>query len=167
MAPIKSKTPSMRSAPKTSNHSPTLGTKSSKRDKRAIEHSALISRIEKPKAPSRKRRRPSGRSLAGLESLADALPEPAAARVFETPVDNAKIRHKSVKSRPGSLKKQEKLTQMEKERFNKNMAQMAASHNAATAEATAASGGHRLRWAAVRQFIQQTMEQRPDTSAEE
>lgn len=63
------------------------------------------------------------------------------------------------------MKKQEKLTRMEKERFNKNMAQMAVGRDAATAEASAASSGHRLRWAAVRQFIQQTAEQRPDPSA--
>lgn len=139
--------------------------KSSKRDKRAIKHSALVARIEKPGAQSRKRRRPHQRLIANLESLADALPEPAAAGEFETSIGNAKPRHRSVKSGPGSMKKQEKLVQMEKERFNKNMAQMAAGHDAATAEASAASSGHRLRWAAVRQFIQQTAQQRLDPSA--
>ncbi|KAL9044899.1 MAG: hypothetical protein Q9214_001995 [Letrouitia sp. 1 TL-2023] len=169
MAPIKRQTSSSfyraaKPAPKTSNH----GTKPSKRAKRATKHSALVSRIEKPRAPSSKRGRADKRLVADLESMADALSKPAAAGEFETSVGNAKIRRKSVKSGPGSTKKLEKLAQMEKERFNKNMAQMAAGHHAAgaaTAEATAASSGHRLHWAIVRQLIQRSPEQRPGPSA--
>ncbi len=131
---------------------------SSKKDKRLIKHSAFVGRIEKAHKKPLKRRRPSKKLVTTLESLADALPDAADS---ETILDNAKIKHKSMKSRPGAMKKREKLEKMERERFGKNMAQLTAGTPAAKAtegqqSATAS------RWAALRGFISQTMEVQPE-----
>lgn len=88
--------------------------------------------------------------------------------------NEGKIKHKSLKSRPGAGKKKEKLVAMEMERFGKNMARMAARSgvsNTAQGEdqeggvgdgAVVAKGSSAERWAAIRGFISQTMERRPD-----
>ena len=134
-----------------------------KRDKRTIKHSALISRIEKSKAPSKKSRRPSKKLVTTLESLADALPDNTNEPNGTAVVGDAKIRHKSLKSRPGAMKKKEALVNMEKERFNRNLAQMAAlptdSDSMTKTEGTARSqGSSGTRWAALKKFIRQTTE---------
>ncbi|KAL8992523.1 MAG: hypothetical protein Q9169_007035 [Polycauliona sp. 2 TL-2023] len=183
MAPTKPKRPTTRArAPKTpstsllhhTHHKPQPPFASSKKDKRIIKHSALLSRIEKStKPPPQKRRRPSKKLVANLESLAAALPDapPRDDGVAETGV--AKIRHRSLKSKPGAMKKKEKVIAMEKERFNRNMAQMAnavqnqsdkegamdASHG--TAVGSDGKSQSQSKWAALRNHIQQTMEQRP------
>lgn len=141
---------------------------STKKDKRIIKHSTLISRIEKSKTPSNKRRRPSKKLVTTLQSLADALPDTTNDSSGITVVGDMKIKHKSLKSRPGAMKKKEMLISMEKERFNKNLAQMAALPaggntitNNGAAKGTSSSGN---KWAALREFIQQTTEQRPDAN---
>ena len=63
------------------------------------------------------------------------------------------------------MKKKELLISMEKERFNKNMAQMMQSYHGNEEEKDSntisnATGRGRSKWAAIRGFIQQTMEQR-------
>lgn len=71
------------------------------------------------------------------------------------------------------MKRKGKLETMEKERFGKNMAQMvtgtatAATKSAEGSMAGAANGGgaSSSRWAALRGFIQQTMEQKPEFRA--
>ncbi len=143
--------------------------KTTKRDKRIIKHSSFVSRIEKTNTKTKKRRRPSKKLVANLESLVDALPEDGG-RSEELESDNVKMRHKSLKSRPGATKRKEKLEAMEKERFGKNMAQMVV--RTATTSTTGAegagegtaekSGSSTTRWAALRAFIQQTMEQKPE-----
>ncbi|KAL8641639.1 MAG: hypothetical protein Q9226_008607 [Calogaya cf. arnoldii] len=144
------------------------GFRTTKKDKRMIKHSALISRIEKSKAQPKKRRRPSKKLVADLESLAAALPDapPRDDHVTETGI--ATMRHRSLKSKPGAMKKKEKIISMEKDRFNRNMAQMAAvqtpdSTQMEASQSTAASTQvqSRSKWAALRSHIQQTMEQRP------
>jgi len=78
-------------------------------------------------------------------------------------VGDAKIRHRSLKIRPGALKRREKLEKMERDRFGKNMAQLVAGRaNMLTARA----GGEQQsetssRWAALRGFISGTLEQNP------
>lgn len=139
---------------------------STKRDKRLIRRSTLISRIEKSKAKpsSQKRRRASKKLVTNLESLADALPDIPESRNGEIGLDGTTIiRHKSLKSRPGAAKKKERLIAMERERFDKNMAQMMQSCQEEK-DSTVVSDGKgvgRSKWAAIRGFIQQTMEQRP------
>ena len=151
-----------------SNHTKGLF-KSSKDDKRRIKHSSLISRIEKANQESRKRRRPSKKLIANLESIADALPTLSNEQAIQ-PVDrNGRIRHKSLKSKPGAMKKKEKLEQMERERFSRNMAQMAELHSEeisssfqAAVSNTSAGIVSSTRWAALRGFIQQTMDRDPN-----
>ena len=117
--------------------------------------------------------------MTDLEDLVDALPDASAAsRNAQEAVGgderaNIKIRHQSLKSRPGAGKKKQKLVAMETERFRKNMARMAAgSAGTGRADSTANLGGKdnledisgrsAERWAAIRGFISQTMERRPD-----
>ncbi|KAK4132056.1 hypothetical protein BT67DRAFT_348016, partial [Trichocladium antarcticum] len=127
----------------------------SKRDKRQIKHSAFVSRIAK--ASSRKtvakRRRPSKKLVATLDSLGDALDDIQAtldAEDEEGDYDGmdaeqarlGRVRHKSLKSRPGALKRKEKLVRGEMDRFGRSLAQLAGVAAAAppTDAATASSG---------------------------
>ena len=140
---------------------------STKKDKRTIKHSALISRIEKANKKTQKRRRPSKKLVANLQALTDALPDLGSLGGAETETGNARIGLKGLKSRPGAMKRKEKLEKMERERFEKNMAQMVELKSAEATRSAAAAGneagsGTGSRWAALRGFIQQTMEQRPD-----
>lgn len=140
-----------------------------RKDKRIIKHSVLLSRIEKSKPQVEKRRRPSKKLVANLESLSDALPDaPAAGEAENSETTTAKIKHRSLKSRPGALKNKEKIISMEKDRFNKNMAQMATLQpsgvgisNGSQAKDTDSEVPTGRKWAALRVFIQQTMEPRP------
>jgi hypothetical protein len=131
---------------------------SSKQDKRLIKHSAFVNRIEKAHKKPLKRRRPSKKLVTTLESLADALPDAGdEVRI----VGDAKIRHRSLKSRPGATKRREKLEKMERERFGKNMAQLAAGSAQVSGE-EAQKTATANRWAALRGFISQTLEQKPE-----
>lgn len=151
----------------------------SKRDKRAIKHSAFVSKIGSAvsKPGKNRRRRPSRKLVTTLKSLGDALEditEQMAHEDAERP-EEGKIRHRSLRSRPGALKRKEKVVKGEMERFGRNLAQLAALEKkeeqkmevdgrqvqtgtqAAPAPATATTN----RWAALRGFIASTMEQNP------
>ncbi|EXJ96275.1 hypothetical protein A1O1_01401 [Capronia coronata CBS 617.96] len=149
---------------------------SSKKDKRRIKHALLLDRVTKSSAKKPKRRRPNKKLVTTLGALADALPSadndgdsvpgtngPAGSR----PQDQINIiKRKSMKSRPGALKRREKLDKGERDRFAKNMAQLAASKPAASSgqaaseqKSTVPSASERL--AALRGFISQTLETRP------
>ncbi|KAK3329848.1 ribosome biogenesis protein SLX9-domain-containing protein [Apodospora peruviana] len=171
----------------------------SKRDKRTIRHSAFVSKISKSHPSSKKtlkRRRPSKKLVTTLESLGDALDDIAAeskAKGGDAMMDieqalQGKVRHKSLKSRPGALKRKEKVVKGEMERFGRSLAQLATvtsssagnsseqqqqqQHNvvataaeekidtteAPPAPAVSATSN---RWAALRGFISATMEQNP------
>ncbi|MCJ1286601.1 hypothetical protein MMC26_005947 [Xylographa opegraphella] len=177
MAPtVKKRTPSharvSRPAPKRPSHSTTSYPsnddifKSTKEDKRRIKHSTLISKIEKANTQVKKRRRPSKKLIANLESLVDALPEAGNTGPDEVVVGDARIRHRSLKSKPGVLKKKDKLEKLEMERFGKNMAQMAhvtgdGNGHGLQADVVVVKGratGGSQRWAALRGFIQSTMD---------
>jgi hypothetical protein len=58
-----------------------------------------------------------------------------------------------LKSRPGALKRKEKLERMERERFNANLVQMST--------ATAVQD----RWAALKNHVKTTVEQKPEFAA--
>ncbi|PVH93777.1 hypothetical protein DM02DRAFT_573917 [Periconia macrospinosa] len=132
---------------------------SSKKDKRTIKHSAFVGKIEKSAAKSTKRRRPNKKLVANLESIANALPD------FddddgkdEVEIGQAKVRRKSMKSlksRPGAMKRKEKLEKMERDRFNANLAQMASAGNGAGSAVAD-------RWAALKNHVQSTMEVKPE-----
>ncbi|KAK4098815.1 hypothetical protein N658DRAFT_499057 [Parathielavia hyrcaniae] len=174
----------------------------SKRDKRLIKSSAFASRIAKSSssksksaASSQKRRRPSKKLVTTLESLGDALDDiradmdEAVAEGEAMDAEQArqgKVRHKSLKSRPGALKRKERLVRGEMERFGRSLAQLATVSSAAAAggaSAAAPAAGEKMdteagegkqrgetqtqtpaassRWAALRGFISATMEQNP------
>lgn len=65
----------------------------------------------------------------------------------------AKIQRKSLKSRPGAMKRKEKLEKMEKERFNQNLVQLASGTQ---------GGATQDRWAALKGHVQSTMEVKPE-----
>ncbi|KAH7138368.1 ribosome biogenesis protein SLX9-domain-containing protein [Dendryphion nanum] len=128
---------------------------SSKKDKRTIKHSSFVSKIEKASSKSNKRRRPNKKLVANLESLADALPgleDDAGGDAGVVEIGQAKIQRKSLKSRPGAMRRKDKLERMERERFNANLAQMAGSGNTGAASSIAD------RWAALKNHVKNTVE---------
>ncbi|KAL4929218.1 FAM207/SLX9 family protein [Aspergillus undulatus] len=134
--------------------------RTTKKDKRLIKHSSFVSKIEKNSAKSNKRRRASKKLVANLESLADALPE--AETNLNDPSQLNIIKQKTLKHRPGAMKRKEKLERSERDRFAKNMAQMSSIPAAATPSSeSAATESVSNRWAALRGFISQTMEHQP------
>jgi hypothetical protein len=182
----------------------TDGFLNTKRDKRLIKHSAFVSRITKVSKVSRsssssetkrqRRRRPSKKLVATLESLGEALDDIREAMDAEQAEkgegQEGKIRHKSLKNRPGALKRKEKIVKGEMERFGRSLAQLsgipagggtsapasvdAGAANAGDTEMAAAQESAPAtqpaqqptstapnRWAALRGFISATMEQNP------
>ncbi|RMJ11700.1 hypothetical protein CDV36_008655 [Fusarium kuroshium] len=155
---------------------------STKRDKRLIKHSSFVSRIATSSRVSKanKRRRPSKKLAATLDSLADALPE-----LDDDAGQPGKVKHKSLRSRKGALKKKEMVVKGEMERFGVSMARLTGTSQenavpagvqhdddhdddedmddkAKTAEAKpAAPAPTANRWAALRGYISATMEQNP------
>ncbi|KAL6872894.1 hypothetical protein J3F83DRAFT_589786 [Trichoderma novae-zelandiae] len=153
---------------------------SSKRDKRLIKHSAFVSRVtssgvSKPKTRRRSKAKATT-TLNSLDSLADALPELAegegAAEVLE-----GKIRHQSLRSKKGALKRKERLLRGEMARFGVSLAQLSTVPPAAAqprhavdnpeaemktdTEAKQPAPAVSNRWAALRGYISATMEQNP------
>lgn len=149
----------------------------SKSDKRMIKHSQFLSRVQssaskiskpsssKSRSGHRRNRRP-GNKIASLQGLEDALPE------VEEKLEEGKVRHRSLKSRPGAIKRKEKIVKGEMDRFGVNMAQLAKAP--ADEPSTATQGnktddetskveesGQGSRWAALRGYISATMEQNP------
>ncbi|EAW23538.1 FAM207/SLX9 family protein [Aspergillus fischeri NRRL 181] len=136
--------------------------RTTKRDKRIIKHASFVSKIEKSSQKSPKRRRASKKLVANLESLADALPE------TETEMNDPSsqvniIKQKTLQHKPGAMKRRQKLEKVERDRFAKNMAQMATIHTNVqpVAETQNEASSTSNRWAALRNFISQTMEQQP------
>jgi len=109
----------------------------SKRDKRQIKHNTFLSRIQKSASSSssvsaskrkNQRKRASKKLVTTLESLGDALDDILDNTNANTPspaVGEGKIRHKSLRSRPGALKRKEKVVKSEMERFGKSLAVLA------------------------------------------
>ncbi|EAW08492.1 FAM207/SLX9 family protein [Aspergillus clavatus NRRL 1] len=136
--------------------------RTTKRDKRSIKHASFVSKIEKSSSKAPKRRRASKKLIANLESLADALPETE--MEMNDPSNQVNIiKQKTLKHKPGAMKRRHKLEKVERDRFAKNMAQMASIQTNATAEAESKdeTGSTSNRWAALRNFISQTIEQQP------
>lgn len=158
----------------------------SKRDKRLIKHSSFVSRISKPahKTPTqrknlkRREKHRQAQAATSLASLSDALPSLTADEVRAGEAEAAgKVRHKSLKSTPGALRKKERLVRGEMERFGMSLAQLSTvkeqpvavaanqemdvedkdgeEENRAPVQSTA------NRFAALRGFISATMEQNP------
>ncbi|KAK1143428.1 hypothetical protein N8T08_006756 [Aspergillus melleus] len=135
--------------------------RTTKKDKRQIKHNSFMSRIEKNSQKSARSRRSSKNLAANLDSLADALPE---AEEFNDPDNQVNvIKQTTLRHKPGAMKRREKLEKTERDRFAKNMAQMSGIDAAAATNAGSEgdSGAVSNRWAALRSFISQTMEQQP------
>ncbi|OQD75906.1 hypothetical protein PENDEC_c005G03861 [Penicillium decumbens] len=135
--------------------------RTSKKDKRQIKHATLISKIAKNSKPQKKRR-PSKKLVANLESLADALPEAEESHDAASQVNI--IKQETLRHKPGALKRREKLEKVERDRFARNMAQMSSLQTPATdsnAGSISESNPMANRWSALRSFISQTMEQQP------
>jgi len=95
----------------------------------------------------------------------DALPDAGEGGpgVDANPV--AVIKHKSLKHRPGAMKRKEKLDKLERDRFSKNLAQMSAGLGSSSQPIGTAMEGEvstANRWLALRSFITQTMDQKPE-----
>lgn len=170
------------------------------------------SQVAAAAAAQKRTRRPGKKLVATLEGLVDALPDDnewedeeilptaasAAAASGSTGGPNGTttrprsglaqanvMKMKSLKSRPGAMKKKARLEAGERQRFELNMAQLAAAHDSSTqatgstaaaaagvaesgSDAAAANAGHDVgdarakKWAALRGFITQTMEQSPN-----
>ncbi|OBR04547.1 hypothetical protein CH63R_11250 [Colletotrichum higginsianum IMI 349063] len=155
-----------------------------KKDKRTMKHSAFVSKVEKANKKPLKRRRPNKKLVTTMESLADALPDLDEGAPTLEQLREGKVRHKSLKSRPGALKRKEKVVRGEMQRFGASMAALA-SVPAAPAPASPASpavpagamavegsangsaapdakpDATSSRWAALRRHISSTMEQNP------
>lgn len=100
-----------------------------------------------------------------LESLADALPELESGMGGEE-ILAGKIKHKSLRSKKGALKRKEQVVKGEMERFGVSMAKLSETNARATSKAAsepAAAGGSASssRWAALRGYISATMDQNP------
>jgi Ribosome biogenesis protein SLX9 len=156
----------------------------SKKDKRHIKHSNLISKVTKSssistEAQRNKRRRQKKQLVTNLGALADALPDAdgneAGARgagagrgaALREQANVNVIHRKSIKSRPGALKRRQKIDNGERERFARNLAEMSGKKTSEVGEPTgkeeSGQQGHD-RWTALRGFISQTMERRPEMS---
>ena len=147
----------------------------SKKDKRRIKHAQLLNKISKANTKPKKRR-PNKKLVATLDSLADALPDgdnlPGPQDVAgNTPEEQVNIiKRKSLKSKPGALKRKQKLDNEERARFAKNMAQMtttkptddASGADSQVSENNVSGPSSLGRWAALRGFISQTLEKRTD-----
>lgn len=149
-----------------------------KRDRRHIKRSSFLSQITTKHSSGgkiAKRRRPSKKLAANLDSLADALPDLAE---MEDRAEPGKVRLKSIRSRPGALKRKEKLVKAEAKNIGLSMAylnklkegdggvagrdsQDEAMGGAREQDGATASTSTGSRWAALRAHISGTMEQNP------
>jgi hypothetical protein len=87
--------------------------------------------------------------------------------------ERGKVRHKSLKSKKGAMKKKERVVKGEMERFGASMARMSGMEEEATVQKaeemdttttqgdSQATKGTANRWAALRGYISSTMEQNP------
>ena len=147
--------------------------RTAKKDKRQIKHAVLMGSVTQASSTPRRHRRPNKKLVATLDSLAAALPEeevPGKREISGCKIADRVniIRRTSIKSRPGAMKRRQKLDQGERERFAKNMVQMAVSKAPVETGSTSQNGGTSMRattserWAALRGFISQTLEQKPE-----
>ncbi|KAL8415110.1 hypothetical protein RB594_006083 [Gaeumannomyces avenae] len=150
-----------------------------KRDRRLVKKSTFLGQIRSKSGASggvTKRRRPSKKLVADLDSLAAALPE-----LDDDDDDDAgpqqrqqqqpgKVRIKSIRHRPGALKRKEKLVRAETQNIGRSLAFLSGLDGKAADGAGAGGGGvvapaasapTANRWAALRAHISGTMEQNP------
>jgi hypothetical protein len=157
---------------------------SSKEDKRRIKHAQFINKVTKSADRRPRRRRPNKKLVTSLDALADALPDHHETEVTATGKDGVVaagefqnqiniIPRKSMKSRPGAMKRRENVDKGERQRFVKNMAQLAAAPQSSSSTANPSTSPQAApnasampstgeKWAALRGFISQTLETKPE-----
>lgn len=129
-----------------------------------------MNKVTKSATKKPRRRRPNKKLVTTLDALADALPDDddddktnSNSATGGRPEDQVNIiRRKSMKSRPGAMKRREKVDNSERDRFAKNLAQLAAAKPVAKAGDDKAVPSTSERWAALRGFISQTLETKPE-----
>ncbi|KAJ2900504.1 uncharacterized protein MKZ38_002409 [Zalerion maritima] len=166
---------------------------SSKKAKRIAKHNALVSRIRKTapfgKSAVQKRRRPNKKLASNLSSLLDVLPSldkgdedgdgsgPSAynggngAEDLQSRIIRDLLKHKSLKIKPGALKKKEKIARWEMSEFGKNLAalQKVEEHAPIASQQSSllpsqpnqATAPTANRWAELRKRISSAMDQNP------
>ncbi|TQV90397.1 ribosome biogenesis protein SLX9 domain-containing protein [Cordyceps javanica] len=172
---------------------------STKRDKRLMKHSSFMSRVvtsggvakksktrQQPTSNNNSKRTGHGRSSRSklattLDDLADALPALQDGE-GDLAALQGRVRHKSISSKKGALRRKERVVRGEMERFGVSMAQLAQQQQqgnttttTTTQTATTMTTGQgseqgqqqgepaatSSRWAALRGYISSTMEQNP------
>lgn len=149
-----------------------------KKEKRTAKHNTLMSRVrDSSVTKTKKRRRPAKKLSAaeGLDGLRDALPD------FDEEEDEwegcsdsdtgdgekkstrrrreGKMTMRSLKSKPGAMKRKHAMHQREVDRFGRNLAAMTGSGGMKGSDDVQPGGpGQRARWNALRAFIGSTME---------
>lgn len=165
----------------------------SKRDKRLMKHSLFVSRIAASSAgiskkAAARRRRPKNKLVTSLDALADALPDLTTSDGKDGQdallAAAGKVRHRSIKSKKGALRRKETIVRGEMERFGVNMAHLTGAREShpttetgtrsqethgededTTAQETKTAAATSNRWAALRGYISATMEQNPAFAA--
>ena len=138
-----------------------------KRDRRAIKHSLILSKVQKSsdKSSSKKRRRPSKKLVATLESLANALPDITEQSDAQRRSAGKSSAVKTIKTKPGASKKKAKIVREERERFGKNLAALSQAVSAAAAAPQSEPGAVKdgpatpknETWEALRRHLQSTV----------
>lgn len=158
--------------------------KTSKKDKRTIKHNALLNKVHaagiSKEKKKQKQRRPAKKLNTNVGDLADALPDVGEGedewegisedgdgmevegatkrRRRKRKVEGeGKMVMKSLKHRPGAMKKKTIMEERERERFRRNLAQMMAGQKGEEDKKEDGSG-QAERWKALRGFIGSTME---------
>ncbi|KAE9993437.1 hypothetical protein EG327_005208 [Venturia inaequalis] len=134
----------------------------SKRDKREMKHSLLLSKARKSAGVTKtlKRRRPSKKLVTTMESLEDALPELEEAQIVTAKTGAPSVveaRSKSLGSKPGVRKKRERIEREERERFGKNLAVLSMARPKDDGEGSGATSRTSNRWAALRAHLNSSM----------
>lgn len=179
--------------------------RTSKKDKRAMKHSVLMNKVCDAGVRKSRPRRPNKKLKTDLESLADALPEldemaeededeweglsdeeqgegmavdgqrKRRKRTKKAAAAEGKMEMKSLKHKPGAMKRKHAIEERERDRFGKNLAQLvgtvkkgsdfkaggvgSSDASKGTSGVTAGNSGQADRWAALRNFIGGSMEQ--------
>lgn len=123
-----------------------------------MKHSILLSKVQKASKKSLKRRRPSKKLAVTLDALADALPELGednASGIDGAAEKGGGGRSKSLRTRPGSMKRKEAVERLERERFGMNMARLVGQGGGGAA---GGQEGSLTKMEALRRHLQQQMQ---------
>ncbi|KAF2167496.1 hypothetical protein M409DRAFT_54095 [Zasmidium cellare ATCC 36951] len=166
-----------------------VGLKLNKKDKRIVRHNTLLNRVreggvQKNENAGKKRRRPGRKLVTGVADLGDALPELDSDENGEWEgisedemvveglqkkkrsrrARDGKMEMKSLKHKPGAMKRRDVMEKGERERFGRNLAGLMGGGGEGEKKGGdgekvgSGSGGQSERWKALRGFIEGTLE---------